>query len=75
MGIVHAKETNAQAIAGYLCDFIKSKDLRFENLRGLGFDGTNTMSGHRSGVRCALECMHQVPSMYTAAAISCNWLL
>ena len=63
MGIVHAKETNAQVIAGYLCDFMKSKDLSFENLRGLGFDGTNTMSGHRSGVQTRLR-VHAPSAFY-----------
>ena len=63
LGIVHAKETNAQAIAGYLCDFMKSKDISFETLRGLGFDGTNSMSGHRSGVQTRLR-VHAPSAIY-----------
>ena len=63
LGIVHAKETNAQAVAGYLCDFMKSKDISFENLCELGFDGTNTMLGHRSGVQTCLR-VHAPSAIY-----------
>ncbi len=48
LGIVHAKETNAQAVAGYLSTFMESRNIGFEKMHVLGFDGTNTMSGHRS---------------------------
>ena len=51
LGIIHAKETNAEALTGYLKDFLQSKAIKLENMRGLGFDGTNTMSGHRTGVQ------------------------
>ena len=53
--ILHAKEKNAQAIACYLRTFLKSKNIGFDKMRGLGFDGTNTMSGHRSGVQTRLR--------------------
>ena len=32
LGIVYTKEVNAQAIAGYLCDFMKSRGISFENM-------------------------------------------
>ena len=49
------KETTAQAIASYISDFLQSKSINLENIRGLGFDGTNTMSGHRTGVQKLLR--------------------
>ena len=63
LGIIHAKETNARAIAGYLCEFMKSKGITFEKMRGLGFDGANTMSGHRSGVQMHLR-LHAPSAIY-----------
>ena len=39
--IPNAKKTNA----GYFSDFLQSKNMKLENMRGQGFDGTNTMSG------------------------------
>ena len=55
LGIIHAKETNAEALSGYLEDFLQSKAIKLENMSGLGFDGTNTMSGHRTGVQKRLR--------------------
>ena len=63
LGIVQAKETNAQAIAGYLCAFMESRNIGFEKMRGLGFDGTHTMSGHRSGVQTRLR-VHAPSAIY-----------
>ena len=51
IGIVHAKETNAKALTEYLTTFLKSHGISIEKMRGLGFDGASTMSGHRSGVQ------------------------
>ena len=50
LGIIHAKETNAEALSGYLIDFLRSKTIKLESMRGLSFDGTNTMSGHITGL-------------------------
>lgn len=50
LGIIHAKETNAEALSWYLKDFLQSKAIKLQSMHGLGFDGTNTMSGHRTGV-------------------------
>ena len=55
LGILHAKEKNAQAIACYLRTFLQSKNIGVEKMRGLGFDGTNTISGHGSGVQIRLR--------------------
>ncbi|KAI6658864.1 E3 SUMO-protein ligase [Oopsacas minuta] len=55
LGILHAKEKNAQAIACYPRTFLHSKNICFDKMRGLGFDGTKTMSGHRSGVQIRLR--------------------
>ena len=57
LGIVPAKETNAEAISGYLSSFLKSRSISFVKMRGLGFDGANTMSGHRSGVQTRLRLL------------------
>ena len=37
--------------------------MSFEKMRGLGFDGTNTMSGHRSGVQTRLR-VHAPSALY-----------
>ena len=44
-------------------DFMKSKDISFENLCGLGFDGTTTMSGQRRGVQTHLR-VHAPSAIY-----------
>ena len=61
--IVQAKETNAEAITGYLVAFLQSEGIGFEKMRGIGFDGTNTMSGHRSGVHTRLR-LHAPSAVY-----------
>ena len=55
LAVLHAKEKNAQAIACYLQTFLQSKIIGFDRMRGLGSDGTNSMSGHRSGVQTRLR--------------------
>ena len=55
LGILPAKETTAEAISSYLCVFLESKSIDITAMRGLGFDGTNTMSGQRSGVHKRLR--------------------
>ena len=57
LGIVHVKETNAKALSYYLTTFLQSKNIGFGRMRGLGFDGTNTMSGHISGVQRRLRVL------------------
>ena len=63
LGILQAKETNAEAIAGYISNFLQSRGIAFEKLRGLGFDGANTMSGHRTGVQTRLR-LHAPIALY-----------
>ena len=63
LGIVPAKETTAEAISFYLCAFLESKSIDITTMRGLGFDGTNTMSGQRSGVQKRLR-LHSPSAVY-----------
>ncbi len=51
LGIIHIKEATAEALIQYLLDFLGSNNISLQGLRGLGIDGTNTMSGERSGVQ------------------------
>ena len=57
LGIIHAKETNAKAISEYLSGFLSTHGISYEKLRGLGFDGANTMSGHKTGVQKRLKLL------------------
>ncbi len=47
LGIIHNKEATAEALTQYLLDFLRNNNISLQGLRGLGFDGTNTMSGER----------------------------
>lgn len=58
LGLVHVREVNAEALTKYLLAFLNDKGI---SLHGLGFDGTNTMSGERSGVQKRMRCL--VPSV------------
>ena len=51
LGIVHASEVNAEALIKYLLAFLNDKGISLQKIRGLGFDGTNIMSGEKSGVQ------------------------
>ena len=62
LGIVQAEETNTEAIAGCLVAFLQSKGIGFE-MCGIGFDGTNTMSGHISRVHTCLR-LHVPSAVY-----------
>ena len=55
LGIVRARAVNAEAITGYLLQFLSERGLSLEKLRGLGFDGASTMSGGKSGVQVRLR--------------------
>ena len=63
LGVIQAKETNAEAIAGYISDFLQSRSITFEKMRGLGFDGASTMSGNRTGVQTHLR-LHAPSAIY-----------
>jgi len=42
---------------------MESRNITFEMMHGFGFDGTNTMSGHRSGVQTRLR-VHAPSTLY-----------
>ena len=63
LGIVHAKEVTAEALTGYLLQFLRDKGLSIGKVRGLGFDGASTMSGTKSGVQIRVR-YHSPSSLY-----------
>ena len=63
LGVIQAKGTNAEAIAGYISEFLQSRSITFEKMRGLGFDGASTMSGNRTGVQTRLR-LHAPSDIY-----------
>ena len=63
LGVIQAKETNAEAIAGYISEFFQSRGITLEKMRGLGFDGASTMSGNRTGVQTRLK-LHAPSAIY-----------
>ena len=67
LGIIPAKATTGEPIAGYLSAFVLSRKIGFEKVRGLGFDGASTMSGYRSGIQARLRLL--APS---ALYVHCN---
>ncbi len=60
LGIVNAHEVHAEAIIQYLLQFLSDNGIPLIKLRGLGFDGTNTMSGNNTGVQVRIR--HFCPS-------------
>ena len=63
LGIVQAKETTAEAITRYLCSFLEARNIDLNKMRGLGFDGANTMAGHRTRVQIRLR-LYSPSSVY-----------
>ena len=63
LGIVRAREVNAQSLARYLLEFLQEKGLDVKRMRGLGFDGAATMSGAKSGVQLRLR-FHTPSALY-----------
>ena len=63
LGIIEAKKTNAEAIAGYISDFLQSRSITFEKMLGLGFDGASTTSGNRTGIQTRLR-LHAPSAIY-----------
>ena len=63
LGILRAHETDAQSLTKYLLDFIRDKNIDINAIRGLGFDGTNTMSGARTGVQRRVR-VHAPSALY-----------
>ena len=64
LGIIPAKGTTAdsEAIGNYLCIFLDTKNIDITKMRGLGSDGTNIMSGQRSGVELRLRLHSPSPT-------------
>ena len=56
LGIIHAQEVNAESLTRYLLKFLQEKGISLKKMCGLGFDGTNTMSGNKSGVQIRIGC-------------------
>ena len=50
LGIVQAKETTEEAITRYLSSFLEVRNIDLKKMRGLGFDGANTMAGHNTAM-------------------------
>jgi hypothetical protein len=69
LGIMPARETTAEAISSYLCCFLESNRIDITAMRGIGFDGTNTMSGKMSGVQKRLR-LYSSSAMYDALQVS-----
>ena len=51
LAIVNIPEVRAEASMHYLLQFLSGKGIPLSKLRGLGFDGANTISGRKSGVQ------------------------
>ena len=54
-GLSIAHEVNAEVLTQYLLQFLHDKGISVNNVRGLGFVGTNTMSGQKSGVQMLMR--------------------
>ena len=68
LSIMLAKETTAEAI---LCTFLEAKNIDITKMRGVGFDGTNTRSGQRSGVQLRLQ-LHSPSAIYLRDRFTIN---
>ena len=63
LGLVHVQKVDAEALTQSLLIFLNDKDIPLQKLRGLGFDGANTMSGERSGVQKRMK-FHAPSALY-----------
>ena len=63
LGIVRAREVDAQSLTQYLLYFLQDKGLDINKLRGLGFNGAITMSGAKSGVQLCVR-FHSPSALY-----------
>ena len=63
LSILPVHEVNAEALTTYLLKFIRDKCIDIKKVRGLGFDGTNTMSGEKSGVQIRMR-RHSPSALY-----------
>ena len=51
LGIVHIHEIDASSLTQSLLSFLNDRGICLDGLCGIGFNGTNTMSGERSRVQ------------------------
>jgi hypothetical protein len=64
LGILRAHEVDEQSLTQlYLLDFLQDKGLDVKKVRGLGFDGANTMSGAKSGLQLRVR-FHTPSALY-----------
>ena len=56
LGMIHIKKADAETMADSLLQFLSDRGIDIQKLRGIGFDGASTMSGHRSGVQLRIRC-------------------
>ena len=61
--IICTHEVNAEELTQYLLQFLLDKGISVKKVRGLGFDGTNTMSGQKSGVQIQIRC-HSLSALF-----------
>lgn len=47
----------------HVCQFLESRNIGFEKMRGIGFDGASTMSGKKSGVQLRMR-LHAPSAIY-----------
>ena len=56
----------------YLSLVPNNKEISLYKIHGLGFDGTNAMSGEKSGVQKRMKCIVLMPSITIVFVINCN---
>lgn len=72
LGIVRARKVTAEALTKYLLDFLHDRDIPFQKLRGLGFDGASAMSGTRSGVQVRMR-YHSPSALYVFTVVATGY--
>ena len=55
-GIVNGHEVCTEALTQHLLQFLHDKGISVKEVHESGFDGTNTMSGQKSGVQIWVRC-------------------
>ena len=70
--IVNSHEVHAEALTQYILQFLSDNGIPLSKLHGLGFDGTNTMSGNNTGVQARIRHFLQVLCSFTALITGCN---
>lgn len=54
--VIHVTRTDAETITSAITTYLQEKQIDVRCMRGMGFDGAATFSGHRTGVQARL-CM------------------